>query len=139
MAILKVSKELPEGIRSMGNLFDQISMVLSKLKVKYSASFGQVWLGYYIHLNGSNRRKNGWIGTYWDGDKLIFEYLDERAKKSIKLNMESDFEQSPHDHYCKDFVFEKEEYLNENATDQYNKLHDWINRNIQELKKLCEQ
>jgi len=139
MAAPKVTYELQAGMQALNNLFLQIENSLDDLKIPSNRSFGYNWTGYYLFENDKKIDKNyGFIGTYWDPEKLTFIYIDEKAQLEIRnKSIESDFQSHPHEKkFCKYFVFENEHYFCLNADEQLRKLKKWIEENYNLLKNL---
>lgn len=139
IAVPKVSYELIKGMESLLNLFNQIENVLNKLKIPHNKSFGYSWTGYYIFKDAKKvDRDFGFIGTYWDGEKLIFEFNDKQAQQNIEgKNMISEFErESDSKAYCKYFTFEEQHYFCLKSDEQLIKLEDWIKSNYDKLVSL---
>lgn len=123
MSLQKVSFEIVKGMESLGALFAMIEIALEG--VNYKKSFRYDWLGYYLLAEHGLNKKVGWIGTYYDGSKLLFEYEDESVVESIKLkNSDILFEDN-----VAIFDFEKHMFFCLDAEKQLLKLKEWIDRN----------
>ncbi len=141
MAIPKVSYELQNGMQALLNLYDQIEIVLEKLKIPYNSSFGYNWTGYYLFRDSSkNDKYYGWIGTYWEVDKLTFIFSDPKAQEKISQEKrENEFERQVDTKiFCKYFIYENEHYFCLSAQEQLDKLSDWIGQNYDLLKLLSK-
>ncbi|NQT77011.1 MAG: hypothetical protein HQ565_04805 [Bacteroidetes bacterium] len=135
----KVSYELVNGMQSLLNLYDQIEIVLKDLKIPYSTSFGSKWTGYYIFRDDKKSDKNyGFIGIYWETDKLTFLFSNEKAKNKISNEeIEGQFQrQVDNKLFCKYFIFEDEHYFCLKPDKQIEKLKDWVNNNYNLLNRL---
>ena len=111
MSISKVSYELVRGIESLNNMFQQIEHVLDEIPILYKKSFGQEWLGYYVHID-HNKRKDGWVGNYYNGSFLVFEYHNKTAHNALKNNSHEGLVLSDDKrHYISYFKFEGERFF----------------------------
>ncbi len=132
MAILKVSYELIKGMESLNNLFSQLEIILEG--IPNAKSFGAEWLGYYIVLNG---KKPGWVGTYYEGNRLVFEHHDEKVVNYLKNNPNQiKGELKKKDLYITYFDFEENHYFCLNAEGQLDMMKKWINDNYKLIKEL---
>ncbi len=141
MAVPKVSYELVNGMQSLLNLYEQIEIVLEKLKIPYNVSFGYNWTGYYLFKDESKSDKDyAWIGTYWEIDKLTFIFSNSYAQENIiTKGIENEFDrQKDNKVFCKYFVFEKEHFFCLTEQEQIDKLQNWINDNYLLLSDLCK-
>ncbi|MCK4922198.1 MAG: hypothetical protein KAS71_14195 [Bacteroidales bacterium] len=131
MAIPKVSYELVNGMQSLNNLFQQIETALEDLNIPFNRSFGYSWSGYYMFKTKKKTDNLGFIGTYWEKDRLTFTFANEIANKNIlDRNIESDFErQKDNKVFCKYFEFEKECFFCLQPEEQLEKITGWINEN----------
>jgi len=135
----KVSYELTNGMQSLLNLYDQIEMVLEDLKIPYNTSFGYNWTGYYIFRDKEKSDKYyGFVGTYWETDKLTFLFSDEKAQNKIaNEKIEDQFQrQADNKTFCKYFIFVDEHYFCLKPEEQIKKLKDWISNNYNLLNIL---
>lgn len=139
MAIPKVSYELVNGMQALLDLFKQIEIVLEKLKIPYTTSFGYNWTGFYLYKDSSKSDKYySWIGTYWEVDRLTFLFSDQKAQDNIvKMKKEHEFERNPSSKsFCKYFFYEKEHFFCLSAQEQLDRIEDWISENYSQLSEL---
>jgi len=130
MSIPKVSYELMSGVESLNNLIRQLEIVLEG--IPNSKSFGRVWLGY--NLFDEKKNSIGWVGTYYDGTKLSFQYY-KQTLKAIKEQNSDAFVPHPTDkkqHFVY-FDFEREHYFCLSAEEQLDKLKKWVSDNYKRL------
>lgn len=132
MTIPKVSYELIKGMESLINLFSQLEIILEG--IPNAKSFGTEWLGYYIVING---KKPGWVGTYYEGNRLAFEHHDEKVVNYLKNNPNKfKGESKKKNLYIAYFDFEDNHYFCLNAEDQLDMLKKWINDHYKLIKEL---
>jgi len=129
MSIPKVSYEIMNGMESLKNLILQMESALEGLP--YKRSFGYSGLGYYLLLNDN---QICWVGTYYDGKKLLIEVINENAINAIESRKENELiwekDRKKNVTY---FDFEENHYFCLNAEKQLEKLKKWIDDNYKKL------
>jgi len=131
MSIPKVSYEIMNGMESLKNLVIQMESALEG--IDYRRSFGYTWLGYYLHFNDY---QICWVGTYYDGKKLLCEVTNENAIKTIESREKNEFIwKKDMKKYVTYFDFEENHYFCLKAEEQLEILKKWLDS---VYKKLVE-
>jgi len=85
-------------------------------------------------LGALSLRGIGWIGTYYDGTKLKFEFVDKNAVEVIKSKYKNEFvwveDKRIYETY---FDFEENHYFCLKAEEQLAKLREWMETNYKKL------
>ena len=134
MSIPKVTFEFGRGMQMLTALFKQIETALEGRA--YVKSFGYEWMGYYISKKNSKgiEENMGWVGNYYEGDRLIFEHHNQKVIDHIQRNDLPGYEKGKK--LTKDlFVFEEEKYFCLSATEQVDALKKWIDENCGMLEE----
>jgi hypothetical protein len=140
MSVQKVSYELINGMTSFNNLCEQIEIILEG--IPYKSSFGYEWAGYYLYGKSDRAKKNvlGWLGTHYDGTRIVYQYHKKEIVSLIKQKYEKDFEYfNKPPYYYVSFIFEKEHYFCLTAEEQIDKLRKWIEFNYNRLIQLSNE
>ena len=131
MSIPKVSYEIMNGMESLKNLIIQMESALEG--INYKRSFGYTWLGYYLYFDDY---LICFVGTYYDGKKLLFEVNDENLIKAIKSKDTDEFIWEKYGKkYVTYFDFEENHYFCLKAEEQLEILKNWLDS---VYKKLVE-
>lgn len=134
MSIPRVTHDLENGVIALNSIFKQIEIVLDG--VERQKSFGAEWLGYYVY------DKKGWVGNYWEGDRLVFEQRNEKVVAHIKnksLDVHGGYELSSNGkHYKSFFDLKIHGYFCLSAADQLDLLKKWIDKNLHLIKEIAE-
>jgi len=130
-SIPKVSYEIMNGMESLKKLINQMESALEG--IPYKRSFGYEWMGYYLSFNDI---PICWVGTYYDGKKLLVQVNNENAIKAIESGTKDEFIWKK---YMKKnvtyFDFEEKYYFCLKAEEQLETLKKWIDS---VYKKLVE-
>lgn len=122
MSIPKVSYEIVNGIESLRNLIVQMESALEGIPIK--KSFGYGWLGYYLY---HNNELICFVGTYYDGNMLLFQVENNEAIKAIEAKYKNEFTWgNKNKKFETYFNFEENHYFCLKAEEQLEVLKKWI-------------
>lgn len=129
MSIPKVSYEIMNGMESLKNLFVQLEFAFEGIPFK--SSFGYTGLGYYLQLNDD---KICWVGTFYDGKKLLIEVINENAINAVEAREENEtIWEKDRKKNVTYFDFEENHYFCLKAEEQLEILKKWIDPIYQKL------
>ena len=137
MAMDKVTNSINRGLEDVLNLMLQIRTALKVLDLSYTSSVGETYNGFYVDLIAPQKIKL-WIGLAYitksikiqiiNKDELI-EYLKNQTKYRTDPNSKSYY-------LVDDIQLDNSDYIDLSKDEQYERIKNWIDTNINDLMTL---